>query len=144
MFTDTVYTWVYKHVYLLPFIDIMDKLSHLMVKNQAAEERVIPSPLSLNVFELPARSPSDSFLYNSVTSLNSHDNILVNPPTMFDSDGKGERDDTGSELRRNNEQTNSPNSTEHSVKCNAYRKQGTLCHTFLNVITQCLFVDGCC
>ena len=29
---------------------------------------------------------------------------------MFDSDDKGERDDTGSELRWNNEQTNSPNS----------------------------------
>ena len=94
---------------LLPFIDIMDKLSHLMVKNQAAEKRVIPSPLSPDVFELPARPPSDSFLYNSVTSLNSHDNILVDPPAMFDSDDKGDRDDTGSELRRNNEQTNSPN-----------------------------------
>ena len=96
---------------LLPFIDIMDKLSHLMVKNQAAEGKVIPSPLSPDVFELPARPPSDSFLYNSVTSLNSHDNILVDPPAMFDSDDKGERDDTSSELRRNNEQTNSPNST---------------------------------
>ena len=80
----------------------------MMVKNQAAEERIIPSPLSPNVFELPACPPSDCFLYNSVTSLNSLDNI---PLAIFDSDDKGERDDTGSELRRNNEQTNSPNST---------------------------------
>ena len=29
---------------------------------------------------------------------------------------------------------------EHSVKCCVYRRQGT----FLNVITQWLFVDGCC
>ena len=85
-------------------------VSPMMVKNQAAEERVIPSALSPNVFELPACQARDSFLYNSVTSLNSLDNILVNPPAMFDSDDKGERDDTGSELRRNNEQTNSPNS----------------------------------
>ena len=63
------------------------------------------------MFKLPARSPSDSFLYNSVTSLNSLDNILVDPPAMFDSDDKGDRDDAGSELRWNNEQTNSPNST---------------------------------
>ena len=96
---------------LLPCIDIVDKLSHLMVKNQAAEGKVIPSPLSPDGFELPARLPSDSFLYNSVTSLNSLDNILVDPPAMFDSDDKGERDDTGSKLRRNNEQTNSPIST---------------------------------
>ena len=80
-------------------------------ENQAAEERVLPSPLSPDVFELPARPPSDSFLYNSVTSLNSLDNILVDPPAMFDSDDKGERDDTSSEMRRNNEQTNNPNST---------------------------------
>ena len=80
-------------------------------ENQAAEERVLPSPLSPDVFELPARPPSDSFLYNSVTSLNSLDNILVDPPAMFDSDDKGERDDTSSELRQNNEQTNSANST---------------------------------
>ena len=96
---------------LLPSIDIMDKLSPDGKKNQAAEGKVIPSPLSPDVFELPARPPSDSFLYNSVTSLNSLDNILVDPPAMFDSDDKGERDDTSSELRRNNEQTNSPNST---------------------------------
>ena len=82
-----------------------------MVKNQAEEERVIPSPLSPEVFELPACPPSDFFLYNSVTSLNSLDNILVDPLAMFDSNDKGERDDTGSELRWNNEQTNNPNST---------------------------------
>ena len=80
-------------------------------ENQAAEERVIPSPLSQDVFELPTSPHSDSFLYNSVTSLNSLDNILVDLPAMFDSDDKGEEDDTGSELRRNNEQTNNPNST---------------------------------
>ena len=77
-------------------------------ENHATEERVIPSPVSPDVFELPARPPSDSFLYNSVTSLNSLDNILVNPPAMFDSDDKGKR---SSELRRNDEQTNNPTST---------------------------------
>ena len=71
----------------------------MMVKNQAAEERVIPSHLSPDVLELPARPPSDSFLYYSVTSLNSLDNILSDPPAMFDLDHKRERDDTGSELR---------------------------------------------
>ena len=80
-------------------------------ENQLTEERVIPSPVSPDVFELPARPPSDSFLYNSVTSLNSLDNILVDPPAMFDSDDKGERGGTSSELRRNNEQTSNPNST---------------------------------
>ena len=63
------------------------------------------------MFELPARPPSDSFLYNSVTSLNSLDNILVDPPAMFDSGDKGEREDTSSGLRRNDEQTSNPNST---------------------------------
>ena len=80
-------------------------------ENQTTEERVIPSPVSPDVFELPARPPSDSFLYNSVTSLNSLDNILVYPPAMFDSDDKGERGGTSSELRRNDEQTSNPNST---------------------------------
>ena len=80
-------------------------------KNQAAEERVIPSPLSPDVFELPARPPTDSSLYNSVTSLNSLDNILVDPPAMFDTEDKGERDGTSSELRQNNKQTNSLNTT---------------------------------
>jgi len=80
-------------------------------ESQAAEERVIPSSLSPYVFDLPVCPPSDSFLYNSVTSLNSLDKILVAPLAMFDSDDKGERNDTGSELRRNNEQTNNPNST---------------------------------
>ena len=61
-------------------------------KNHATEERVILSPVSPDVFELPARPPSDSFLYNSVTSLNSLDNILVDPPTMFDLDDKGKRE----------------------------------------------------
>ena len=74
-------------------------VSPMLVKNQASKERVIPSPLSPDVFELPACPPSDSFLYNSVTSLNSLDNILVDPLAMFDSNDKGERDDTGSELR---------------------------------------------
>ena len=91
-----------------------------MVKNQAAEERVIPSHLSPDVLELPARPPSDSFLYYSVTSLNSLDNILIDPPAMFDFDHKRERDDTGSELRWNNEQTNTPDSTadRNSTKSN--------------------------
>ena len=80
-------------------------------ENQATEERVIPSPVSPDVFDLPARPPSDSFLYNSVTSLNSLDNILVDPPAMFDSDDKGERGGTSSELRKNDEQTSNPNST---------------------------------
>ena len=74
-------------------------VSPMMVKNQAAEGKVIPSCLSPDVSELPARPPSDSFLYNSVTSLNSFDNILIDPLAMFDSNDKGERDDTGSELR---------------------------------------------
>ena len=94
------------------------KLSHVETvpedkdgENQATEERVIPSPFSPDVFELPARPPSDSFLYNSVTSLNSLDNILVDPPAMFDSGDKGEREDTSSGLRRNDEQTSNPNST---------------------------------
>ena len=63
-------------------------VSPMMVKNQAAEERVIPSPLSPDVFELPACPPSDCFLYNLVTSRNSLDNILVDTPAMFDSDDK--------------------------------------------------------
>ena len=91
-------------------------------ENQAAEGKVIPSPLSPDVFELPACLPSDSFLYNSITSLNSLDNIFVDPPAMFDSDDKGERDDAGSELRRNNEQTNSPNST---ADCNSTESNDT-------------------
>ena len=86
-------------------------LDNKVGENQATEERVNPSPLSPDVFELPARPPSDSFLYNSVTSLNSLDNILVDPPAMFDSGDKGESDDTSSELRRSSEQTNNPNST---------------------------------
>ena len=60
-------------------------------ENQPTEETVIPSPVSPDVFELPARPPSDSFLYNSVTSLSSLDNILVNPLAMFDFNDKGER-----------------------------------------------------
>ena len=68
-------------------------------ENQAAEERVIPSPLSPDVFNLPAHPPNNSFLYNPVISLNSLDSILVDPPSRFDSDDNGEKDGTSSELR---------------------------------------------
>lgn len=83
----------------------------------AVEGNTSPPP-SPEVFELPACPPSDSFLYTSVNSLNSLDNILVDPPAMFESDDKRESEDLNLEQRRTDDQTSSPslaadrNSTE--------------------------------
>ena len=78
------------------------------------ESEAVEGGTSPEVFELPAGPPSDSFLYSSINSLNSLDNVLVDPPAMFESSDKRESKDLHSEQRSDDQNSSSSLATDRN------------------------------
>ena len=83
----------------------------------------LPSPADFDVFPL-LEKPRDSFLFQSTNSLNSLDNILVDPPEMFDPHLVEERADVGTEERREEERTTGITCTTESAGVGEPRQSG--------------------
>ena len=92
------------------------------IESEAGEGGSTSSPTSPEVFELPAGPPSDLFLYSWINSLNSLDNVLVDPPAMFESSNERETKDLHSEQRRTDDENSS---SSLATDCNSTKSNDT-------------------
>lgn len=98
----------------------------ILMENDNAAAALTGIPLEeADVFDiLPARPPSNGFMYASSTSLNSLDNILVEPPPMF-SEGSVTGDSTKLEPPQNEMKSYQPHNESEVSTRGSPSKQGS-------------------
>ena len=98
----------------------------ILMENDNAAAALTGIPLEeADVFDiLPARPPSNGFMYASMTSLNSLDNILVEPPPMF-SEGSVTGDGTKLESPQIELESHQPHNESEVSSGRSSSKQGS-------------------